>query len=60
VDDEFNLEGLITIKDKYPIACKDEKGRLRIGAAIGVGNVATTEAMRGLIEAVEIPLPLRM
>jgi IMP dehydrogenase len=41
VDHEFNLKGLITIKDiekrkKYPRACKDELGRLRVGAAIGV------------------------
>src|SRR3990170_2147289 len=42
VDKDKNLRGLITIKDilkikKYPIACKDGKGRLRVGAAIGVG-----------------------
>src|SRR5574337_4006 len=42
VDDEFNLKGLITIKDiekrmKYPSACKDVLGRLRVGAAVGVG-----------------------
>jgi len=42
VDDEFVLKGLITIKDiekvrKYPNACKDDMGRLRVGAAIGVG-----------------------
>jgi IMP dehydrogenase len=42
VDDEFNLKGLITIKDiekrmKYPNACKDVLGRLRVGAAVGVG-----------------------
>jgi len=41
VDDSNNLKGLITIKDlekirKYPNACKDEFGRLRVGAAIGV------------------------
>jgi len=43
VDDEFNLRGLITIKDiqkriKYPNACKDEMGRLRVGGAIGTGK----------------------
>lgn len=43
VDDAFNLRGLITIKDiektiKYPNACKDELGRLRVGAAVGVGE----------------------
>ncbi len=42
VDDDFNLQGLITIKDiekikKYPLACKDEFGRLRVGGAVGVG-----------------------
>lgn len=40
VDDERNLKGLITIKDiekvkKYPNACKDNLGRLRVGAAVG-------------------------
>ncbi len=43
VDEDGNLEGLITIKDiekikKYPNACKDEHGRLRVGAAVGVGD----------------------
>jgi len=43
VDEDFCLKGLITIKDiekikKYPNACKDELGRLRVGAAIGVGK----------------------
>ncbi len=42
VDEDFCLKGLITIKDieklrKYPNACKDEWGRLRVGAAVGVG-----------------------
>ena len=41
VDDNFKLKGLITSKDidnvgRYPQACKDEKGRLRVGAAVGV------------------------
>jgi len=40
VDDQFNLKGLITVKDiqkrlKYPNACKDSKGRLRVGAGLG-------------------------
>jgi IMP dehydrogenase len=40
VDDQYNLKGLITVKDiqkklKYPIAAKDEQGRLRVGAAVG-------------------------
>ena len=43
VDDEGYLKGLITIKDikkkkEFPNACKDEFGRLRVAAAIGVGN----------------------
>lgn len=43
VDKENNLKGLITIKDiekrrKYPNACKDSVGRLRVGAAIGTGE----------------------
>ena len=43
VDDEGNLQGLITIKDiekvrKYPHAAKDDLGRLRVGAAIGVNS----------------------
>jgi IMP dehydrogenase len=42
VDDAGKLKGLITIKDiekvkKYPDACKDQHGRLRVGAAVGVG-----------------------
>jgi IMP dehydrogenase len=41
VDEEFNLKGLITVKDiqkriKYPDAAKDDQGRLRVGAALGV------------------------
>ena len=43
VDDHFELKGLITVKDiekkiQYPNACKDERGRLRVGAAVGVGS----------------------
>jgi IMP dehydrogenase len=42
VDKQFDLKGLITIKDiekriQYPHACKDEHGRLRVAAAVGVG-----------------------
>ncbi len=42
VDDQGRLKGLITIKDiekikKYPNSCKDKLGRLRVGAAVGVG-----------------------
>jgi len=52
VDEENNLKGLITIKDiekmrKYPNSCKDQHGRLRVGAAIGPGKdmEARTEAL---------------
>lgn len=43
VDDAFHLKGLITIKDiekrrRYPLACKDALGRLRVGAAVGLGE----------------------
>ncbi len=55
VDDKGYLKGLITIKDiekkeKYPNACKDELGRLMVGAAIGVGTEALERA-KALIEA---------
>jgi IMP dehydrogenase len=41
VDEKYHLKGLITIKDiekikKYPLACKDSLGRLRVGAAVGI------------------------
>jgi IMP dehydrogenase len=41
VDEDYNLTGLITIKDiekikKYPLACKDAMGRLRVGAGVGI------------------------
>ena len=43
VDDNKNLSGLITVKDiqkkeDHPFACKDRKGRLRVGAAIGIAS----------------------
>ena len=49
VDDEFRCTGLITVKDieksqQYPNATKDSKGRLRVGAAIGVGDEAIARA----------------
>ena len=49
VDDNNKLCGLLTIKDiekikKYPNACKDDAGRLRVGAAIGVGKGAEERA----------------
>lgn len=41
VDDAYNLKGMITIKDiekirRYPNSCKDSRGRLRVGAAVGI------------------------
>ncbi len=55
VDDEGNLKGLITIKDiekikKYPYACKDDLGRLRVGATVGIGE-GSMEHVEALIEA---------
>jgi len=55
VNDEFELKGLITIKDiqkqiKYPTACKDTHGRLRVGAAVGVGE-DVEERVERLIKA---------
>lgn len=55
VDDEFHLKGLITIKDiekarKYPNAAKDEKGRLRVAAAVGTGP-DTFERAAALVDA---------
>ena len=49
VDDEGYLKGLITVKDiqkriQYPNATKDSKGRLRVGAAVGVGRDAMERA----------------
>jgi IMP dehydrogenase len=52
VDDQYRLKGLITVKDiqkaiKYPSACKDGLGRLRVGAAVGVAKdtIARAEAL---------------
>jgi len=55
VDDQGKLKGLITVKDiqkaiRYPLACKDGYGRLRVGAALGVGEEAVERAA-ALIEA---------
>jgi len=55
VDDDYNLKGLITIKDiekkiKYPFACKDDLGRLRVGAAVGVGGDCLERA-KALVKA---------
>ncbi|MEJ5276907.1 MAG: IMP dehydrogenase [Thermogemmata sp.] len=50
VDKEYRLKGLITIKDidktqKFPNACKDARGRLRVGAAIGVYEFERAESL---------------
>jgi IMP dehydrogenase len=50
VDDKYKLTGLITIKDidmmkRYPTACKDALGRLRVGAAIGVHDLERAEQL---------------
>jgi IMP dehydrogenase len=55
VDDAFNLRGMITVKDiqkakDYPLACKDEQERLRVGAAVGTG-AGTEERVAALVEA---------
>src|ERR687891_1261087 len=55
VDADGRLKGLITVKDiskriKYPDATKDEQGRLRVGAAVGVGSDALERAA-ALVEA---------
>ncbi len=55
VNKQFELKGLITIKDiekriKYPNACKDAHGRLRVGAALGVGP-ATADRVALLVKA---------
>ena len=55
VNDKGELRGMITVKDiekaaKYPNACKDSQGRLRVGAAVGTG-AGTDERVAALVEA---------
>ena len=55
VDDDFNLKGLITIKDiekqiKYPLAAKDAQGRLLCGAAVGITR-NVMERVEALVKA---------
>ena len=50
VDDEYRLKGLITIKDidkilNFPNACKDGRGRLRVGAAVGVNDFERADSL---------------
>ena len=55
VDDDYRLIGLMTVKDieksqTFPLACKDDQGRLRVGAATGVGP-AGLERAEALLDA---------
>ncbi|MGL5436643.1 MAG: IMP dehydrogenase [Lachnospiraceae bacterium] len=55
VDDDFNLKGLITIKDiekqiKYPNSAKDDQGRLLCGAAVGI-TANVLERVKALVDA---------
>jgi IMP dehydrogenase len=55
VNDAFELRGLMTVKDilkssEHPSACKDDLGKLRVGAAVGVGE-GTEERVAALVEA---------
>ncbi|MDH5183077.1 MAG: IMP dehydrogenase [Gammaproteobacteria bacterium] len=55
VNDDFQLRGMITVKDiqkatEKPNACKDDQGSLRVGAAVGVG-AGTDERVTALVEA---------
>jgi len=55
VNGNFQLRGMITVKDiqkstDFPLACKDEEGRLRVGAAVGTG-AGTEERVDALVKA---------
>ena len=55
VNDNFQLRGMITVKDiqkstDFPLACKDDEGRLRVGAAVGTGG-GTEERVDALVKA---------
>ncbi|WP_373018095.1 IMP dehydrogenase [Thiomicrorhabdus sp.] len=55
VNDDFNLKGMITVSDMmkssdHPNACKDDNGRLRVGAAVGTG-AETEQRVAALVEA---------
>ncbi|MGR8920707.1 MAG: IMP dehydrogenase [Gammaproteobacteria bacterium] len=55
INDDFELRGMITVKDiqkadEFPNACKDTDGRLRVGAAVGVGD-GTHERVEALVKA---------
>jgi IMP dehydrogenase len=55
VGEDFSLKGLVTVKDilkesAHPLACKDPQGKLRVGAAVGVGE-GTDERVAMLVES---------
>ncbi len=55
VESDFKLMGLVTVQDilkesEHPMACKDSHGKLRVGAAVGVGE-GTEERVEALVEA---------
>jgi IMP dehydrogenase len=55
VNGKFQLRGMITVKDiqkstDFPLACKDDEGRLRVGAAVGTG-AGTEERVEALVSA---------
>src|ERR671935_96811 len=55
IDDDYHLKGLVTVKDilkevEHPNACKDPHRKLRVGAAVGVGE-GTDERVAALVEA---------
>ena len=59
VDDEFHLRGLITVKDilkatEHPHACKDSAGKLRVGAAVGVGGDSSERVARLVAAGVDV------
>ncbi len=59
VNDRFELCGMITVKDlqkssDYPNACRDEFGRLRVGAAVGIGDKERTRVERLVAAEVDV------
>jgi len=55
VNEQFELRGMITVKDmnkaeRFPFACKDPEGRLRVGASVGT-SADTEERVKALVEA---------
>ncbi len=59
VDDDYNLKGMITVKDisktlQFPKACKDDLGRLRVGAAVGVSADLNERSERLIASGVDL------